>query len=391
MRQLLELTIDALAAGGDGVGRAPDGRVVFVPFTAPGDRVRVRVTRARSRFARARVETLLAPGPRRVEPQCEAFGVCGGCRWQHLDYSLQVEAKARILSDALERLGGLEIPTSVSITPSPAAYGYRIRSRLQVRGGRVGYRRARSHALCAVTRCPVLAPPLDAKLAEIAARPPRQDGEWELALGSGRVRASDLTKRGQPGRSTWLAAAGERVGVSPGVFTQGNGLLLEPLAGAVLEAAGTGDLALEVFAGAGFFTLALARRFGGVVAIESDPTAAADLRSNLRDAGIDRVQVRCARLEAEIAAAGLRGLRPDAVVLDPPRSGLPPGAAEFLAGLGAPRVVYLSCDPATLARDLAAWVGSGYRLERIEGFDLFPQTPHLEVLAVLERADLSSA
>lgn len=372
------------------MGRAPDGRVVFVPFTAPGDRVRVRVTEVRSRFVRARVEALLAPGPRRVDPVCAVFGSCGGCCWQHVEYEAQVEAKAQILTDALVRLGGLAIPDPVFVTPSPAAYGYRIRSRLLVRGGRVGYRRARSHALCAVTRCPVLAPALDAKLAELAARPPPEDGEWELALAAGRVRASNLAKRRPPRRSTWLAAAGERIGVSPGVFTQSNGFLLEALAGAVLAAAGDGDLALEVFAGAGFLTLALARRFDRVVAIESDATAAADLRSNLRDARIEHVQVRGARLEAEIAAGGLNGVRPEALVLDPPRTGLPPGAAEFLSGLAAARVVYLSCDPATLARDLAAWVERGYRLGRVEGFDLFPQTPHLEVLAVLERADLQA-
>jgi 23S rRNA (uracil1939-C5)-methyltransferase len=388
----LELTIDSLAAGGDGVGRAADGRVVFVPFTAPGDRVCVRVTRAHSRFARARVESLRVPGPRRSDPPCAAFGECGGCTWQHLEYAAQVEAKRQILRDALRRLGHLEIPGPVPITPSPSAYGYRIRARVLVRGGRVGYRRARSHAPCAVTRCPVLAPALEAKLTELAARPPSADGEWELFLGTGGVRAWEVSKRPKrrrPGPRALLAVAGERIGVSPGVFTQANGLLLEPLAGAVLEAAGAGTLALEVFAGAGFLTLALARRFDRVVAIESDPAAAADLASNLRHARIDRVQVRRARLEAEIAGGALDGLRPEALVLDPPRTGLPAGAAAFLAGLRAPRVVYLSCDPATLARDLAEWVDRGYRLARVEGFDLFPQTPHLEVLAGLERAEPS--
>src|SRR5690606_28138875 len=122
---VVELTIEALAAGGDGVGRAPDGRVVFVPFAAPGDRLRVRLVEARARFARGAIEALLAPGPARVAPPCPVFGVCGGCAWQHVDYPAQVEAKRAIVRDALARLGGLEALPPLAFTPSPAPYGYR--------------------------------------------------------------------------------------------------------------------------------------------------------------------------------------------------------------------------------------------------------------------------
>lgn len=392
--ETLELTIDSLAAGGDGVGRARDGRVVFVPFTAPGDRVRVRVTQAHPRFARAKVETLLDPSPHRTEPVCAVFGSCGGCSWQHVRYDAQVEAKAEILTDALTRLGGLELPAPVTVTPSPVPYAYRIRSRVQVQRGRVGYRRARSHRVCAITRCPILAPALDAKLGELATAAstdrdgdPERDGgrEWELALGSDGATATELGTPSRPARSTWLSVGGERIGVSVGVFIQTNGPLLEPLVGAVLVAAGSGRLALEVFAGAGFLTLGLARSFQRLIAIEASPRAASDLRANLQDAGAADVEVRCASLESQIAARALSGLRPEVIVLDPPRSGLPPGSGEDLADLEPRRIVYLSCDPATLARDLAVWVRRGYRVLKVEGFDLFPQTPHLEALAVLER------
>lgn len=380
----VELSIEALAAGGEGVGRGPDGRVVFVPFTAPGDRVRVRIERERKRWSRGRVERLLEAGDSREEPACAVFGSCGGCAWQHLAYSAQVAAKARILEDALARIGGLECPGPVSVRPSPSPYGYRARTRVLVQGGRVGYRRRRSHALCVTARCPVLVPSLQSELRELAASSPGEDGEWELAAGEGAARAVALDGRREAERVE-LSVAGERIGVSPGVFAQSNALLLDPLAGAVHEAAGRGRCALELFAGAGFLTLGLARRFERVVALESSVPALRDLRWNLRRAGLWNAEVLGSRVEAALAADELAALRPDAVVLDPPRSGLPADCAGPLAGLGAERIAYLACDPATLARDLALLVREGYRLRRVEGFDLFPQTPHVEALALLER------
>jgi len=379
----VELRIDELAAGGDGVGRGPDGRVFFVPFTAPGDRVRVQVTQSRARFVRARVESLLEPGPQRADPVCPVFGSCGGCAWQHLTYAAQLAAKARILEDALRRIGRLAPPGPIAIAPSPSAYGYRSRTRVLVEAGRVGYRRRRSHVLCATTRCPVLLPALDEKLHELAQRPPRQDGEWELAWGDGQARAASLAAPGRERVS--LEVAGERIGVSPGVFAQSNALLLPRLAARLLACAGTGGSALELYAGAGCFTLPLARRFERLVALEADPDAVRDLHANLRDAGIAHVDVLGETLERALERDALAPLAPEALVLDPPRAGLPEGAVEALARLAPARIVYLSCDPATLARDLALWLARGWALRSIEGFDLFPQTPHIEALALLER------
>jgi 23S rRNA (uracil1939-C5)-methyltransferase len=373
------LRVDALAAGGDGVGRAPDGRAVFVPFSCPGDLARVRVTAARRAWARARIVDLLEPGPERVEPRCAVFGSCGGCAWQHLSYAAQLDAKAAILGDALRRIGGLEWGEPVPITPSPSPYAYRGRTRLRVQRGRVGYRRRRSHQLCVVSTCPVLHPALDARLGELAADPPRRDGEWEIALGTGAVRASVLD--GRPGERVFLEVARERLGTSPGVFAQSNALLLDALVGRVGAVAGDGSLLLELFAGAALFTLSLSKRFERVVALEGSPAAARDLRVNLQAAGREGVEVLERRLEA--AGPELERLHPDLVLLDPPRTGLERDALEMLADLGAPRIAYLSCDPATLARDLARFGSRGYRLRQVEGFDLFPQTPHLEALALL--------
>ncbi len=383
--ELLELTIDELAAGGDGVGRAADGRVVFVPFTAPGDRVRVRVERAHARFLNAKVDALITASPHRSDPVCAVFGSCGGCAWQHVDYAAQLDAKAKIVRDAFERIAGTAAPAKLQITPSPAEYGYRSRARVFVQGGRVGFRRPRSHALCETERCPILAPPLQDELARLARAEAPSDGEWELVAGDDSSRAFEVG-----------AKAGDRVGwrlgddryeVSAGVFAQSNAGLFEPLASAVVSAAGQGALVCDFFAGAGFFTLGLARRFEQVLALESNRAAARDLEHNLAAAGLTNVRVSAERIEHALHDGSLDGERPDAIVLDPPRTGLPPDSSDALAQLGPERIVYLACDPATQARDVGYLVGSGYRLTRLEAFDLFPQTPHVESLAVLELTD----
>lgn len=377
----IEVAIESLAAGGEGVAHDSNGRVVFVPLAAPGDRARVTVTEAHTRFARGEIDQVLAPGPARVAPPCPVFGVCGGCAWQHVDYAAQVEAKRVILRDALARIGG--VAPRIEFVASPQPYGYRSRARVLAAGGQVGFRKRRSHDVCAITSCPLLAPPLDAALAQLASRAP-EDGEWELALGSdGAVRVARLGGRAKPDERVVLRAAGEEIAVSSGVFAQANALLLDALAQTVLDAAGQGGELLELFAGAGFFTRGLARRFERVVAVESDAAAAIDLAHNCQPLG----NVRVVESRAETALADPRALRlaPDAVVLDPPRGGIGTRAAEQLARLGAQRIVYASCDPATLARDLGVLARKRWSLARVVGFDLFPQTPHVEAVAVLER------
>ena len=385
----IELRIDSLAAGGDGVGRADDGRVVFVPFTAPGDRVRVEIRSERARFAHGRVVALLEPGPGRTDPVCPVFGSCGGCAWQHIEYESQLAAKAQILSDALARLGGVGLSDPIHVTPSPAPYHYRGRTRVGVMRGRVGFRKRRSHALCGIRTCPVLVPAVDLELSVLAERVEAAkggdlDGEWELSAGADGARAVPLSDAGDA--HVELAVGGDRIRVSPGVFAQSNALLQNDLAAAVHREAGVGALAVELFAGAGFFTLGLARGFEHVVAVESNPAAARDLAENVRAAGLENVDVRCERVESLCASGGWCHGEPDVLVVDPPRTGLPTGSVEVLAqgAIHPLRIVYVSCDPATLARDLDLFGGFGYRTVRVEGFDLFPQTPHVEALAVLE-------
>jgi 23S rRNA (uracil1939-C5)-methyltransferase len=379
---LVELRIDALAAGGDGVGRTEDGRVVFVPLTAPGDRVLARITSLHPRHARAELERVIEPGASRVAPRCAVFGECGGCAWQHVDYAVQCEAKRAIVENALVRVGKLALPGPVAMTPSPVAYAYRARARVAVEAGRVGYRRRRSRELCAVRTCPILTAPADAKLRALADAPPTRDAEWEIAAGTQWARASQV---GAEAPAIEIAAGGDALRVSAGVFFQGNPALHGALAAAMARAAGRGALALELYAGCGFFTLGLARAFERVIAVEADEASVADLRHNLGRAGAAGVGVVPARVEAALAGEALRAIRPDTIALDPPRTGLPRGAAARLIELAPERIAYLSCDPATLARDLAALAAGGYALEAVEAFDLFPHTPHVEALASLIR------
>jgi len=391
--------IGSLAAGGDGVGHLEDGRVVFVPLSAPGDLVRVRIVEESRRYVRGEIDEVVEPGASRVEPFCQHFGDCGGCSWQHLDYAAQRIAKAGILRDALRRIGGCDLGAEgIEVTASPSPYGYRGRTRVLEMEGRLGYRARGSHRLCVVESCPVLWEPVASELGRLAreraaARDRADSGsvlEWEICAGSdGRVRSSrlgpDSLRRtsGQGGPRISIEVAGEALQLSPGTFSQANVLLLDRLVTSVGEAVGEGHLLVELFAGAGMFTLPLARRFEQVVAVEGSPGAAEDLRANLGTANLHGVEVHEAPVETWLAADS--SARPDAVLLDPPRSGLPPGAAEGLVRLEAARIAYLSCDPATLARDVALLRAGGYGLTAVEGFDLFPQTPHVEALVRLER------
>ena len=280
MEEHVEVRIDALAAGGDGVGRDASGRVVFVPMTAPGDRVQVRLSERKERFARGRVETLLEPGPGRTTPRCSAFGRCGGCDWQHLSYPVQCRAKEAIARDALTRIGGLAAPP-LRWFASPRIYGYRERARIAVTGKQVGFREGRSHKIAPVDQCPVLLPALDTALQDLVAAPPGDDADggdagtaadWELAVD--REGAALATPLAGERAERELCIGDEVLTVSTGAFTQANPFLIEAWSRYICDAAGVGHRVLELFAGVGTLSLPLARRASSLVAARSSGGAA---------------------------------------------------------------------------------------------------------------------
>lgn len=382
--ETVEVEIESLAAGGDGVGRDAKGRVVFVPDTAPGDRILAIVREARARYARAECVDLLHAGPGRVEASCAVAKHCGGCAWQHLAYPVQEAAKQGIVRDALLRVGRFDASSLPILEwiPSPP-FGYRGRARVLSGAGGVGYRRKASHELCAIRACPVLHTDLEPALASIAAPSSGAPEEWELLLTAGGASAQP---QGAAGPAREIVCGDTRFRVSRGVFVQGNTLLLPSFVELVRQIAGHGLRVLELFAGAGFLSVALARVAAHFAAVESHRAACDDLRFNLARENLPG-EVWCERVDAKTLRRALARARPDLVVLDPPRAGLGIKSARVLAEApDAPaQILYIACDPATWARDLRVFSERGYSLRRLVALDFFPQTAHVETLAWLAR------
>jgi 23S rRNA (uracil1939-C5)-methyltransferase len=445
----LLLTIEKMIYGGDGLARlplgAPDsktqgrGKAVFIPFVLAGEKVEAGTTEQKPGFARAKVDSVVEPSPHRVLPGCQYFSRCGGCHYQHVSYEQQLEIKKEILRESLRRIAKLDFPFDVQVHASPP-WNYRNRSRLQVQVSpafAVGYFKLGSHELLAVEECPISSSLINRGIAALwqsgrAGKVPAgvreveffansDDTELLLDVGCCRearraaVRAWAEDQRGTMPEIAGVVAfresnPGDRkaaaqeilveVGagyltyqtaraayrVSAGSFFQTNRHLTDELVRIVTEGR-SGDLALDLYAGAGLFSTALARDFRHIVSVESSQTSSADLTYNLP------TNAKAVGATAEQYLAGAKrapvekgtGDKPDLVVVDPPRSGLGEGVARSLANLGASRITYVSCDPATLARDLLPLLAAGYRVEHVHLLDLFPQTYHLESVVHLSR------
>jgi 23S rRNA (uracil1939-C5)-methyltransferase len=390
--------------GGEVLAHAPDGRVVLLRGAAPGDVVEVRVTEARPRLLRAEVVRRIAAGAGAVEPFCPLVARCGGCPWQGIDPAVQIAALDEHVRRALGRAAGQGEPPRFLPPVSGAARGWRSTVRMRWEGGRLGFREAGSHALTDVPECPVVTPEVAALLAEVRADllpALRGAGTLRLTAAPGAASGTVALEPERPGDAPPDRVAAfvrtakhchgavmpgrafgdpvNRFGGVPhpaGSFVQahqpGNAFLVA----AVVEAAGPPGEVLELFAGSGNFTLALAAAGHRVTAVESDPAAVERLRTEAGRRGLGD------RVAAIHGDAGRPPARAPLIVLDPPRAGFRqlPAVAS-----GARRVVYVSCDPATLARDVTAMVQAGWRLEEARVFDLFPHTGHAEALAVLGR------
>ena len=349
-----------------------------MPYAAAGDLARVRVSKVGRRICEGTIEALLEPSPDRREPACPAFGACGGCQIQHLSRPAQLAAKVEAVRDCLRRIGGIAWPGEIGIEAGPEL-GWRSRTELHVdrATGEIGYRRARSHDLVRIDDCPILVPPLRDEVRRIAAvAGGAASGDARIALA-----ASDDGRivRGE-------ARARQRVlGVDHSFradsFWQGNRTLIDALVRRAVDD-DRGRVAVDLYAGAGLFALQLARRFETVLAVEAEAASAALLRENARGNGILNVQVAESDVGGWLREVGALE-RPDLVLLDPPRAGAGPAAIAGIAAMEPARITYVSCDPATLARDLRDLASRGYELESIGALDLFPQSYHVEVVARL--------
>jgi 23S rRNA (uracil1939-C5)-methyltransferase len=367
------LAIDDLAPTGEGIGRL-EGMVVFVPHTLPGEVAQVEVVERKRSFLRARLLRVLTPSPARMTPPCKYFGRCGGCEWQHMAYAGQVAAKTAAVQTQIARVGGLDATVVRPCIPSPAAYGYRNSARLARRpDGRPAYRAAASNDLIAVDDCPILEPALNAQLAQAAAQGLPTAGEWAVRVPSP-IRVGDFAYE-----------------AGPDAFFQVNTAIAARLVEEVLAAFDPAptDAALDLYCGVGLFTLPLALRCAQVTGVEMNAAAARDARRNLaanRYRLVNKtLRILSASVHAALAQPAIRDARWDGVVVDPPRAGLDIKTRTQLLKLGAPKLVYVSCDPATLARDLQALTAAGYTLDFVQPLDMFPQTHHVESVALLRR------
>ena len=440
------LTIEKLIYGGDGLARLPPddrgrGKAVFIPFVLAGEKIEARLTEEKAGFARARAEAVIEASPHRVQPRCPYFARCGGCHYQHASYEHQLEIKTDILRENFRRIAKLELQSEIEVHPSPPG-NYRNRSRLQIRTQpefAAGYFKLGGHEVLPVEQCPISSPLINRGIAALwqisrARRTPEGLREAEFFANADDtqllVELACAPEAPESSLKTWAeglrtvlpeivgivafraakpretsAGAAERLfgtdyltyqtqgfayRVSAGSFFQTNRNLTDELVNIVTQEA-SGDLALDLYAGVGLFSTALTRNFRRVISVEPSHRALPDLQYNLPPNG-EAVKATTERYLSQHSDKGQDAGRivsgkqkPDLVVVDPPRRGLGESLARSLADVAAARLIYVSCDPATLARDLVPLFAAGYRVEQTHVIDLFPQTYHLESIVKLVR------
>ena len=420
--QLVE--IEKPVYGGDFLSRV-DGKAVFVPLVLPGEQVRVRTVEEKHSYAMGEAEEIVIAAPERTAPPCPHFASCGGCQYQHATYSAQLRFKEAILRETLER-GGVQVPEQIEVLAGEP-WGYRNRIRLAFdREGNPGYRGRRSHAIVPITECPIAAPVLVQtalavadvfKRLDAASRPAElslfSDATGKAAIASvftagapraplakhyvalleqiSVLRGVELVEQRRAGLPRTIAQQGAEAllyrvtgcdyRVDHGAFFQVNRYLIDPLVERVI-AGRSGTLAWDLFAGVGLFARKLTGGFEQVVAVESAPDATPALTHNLSGTAGTPV----AASTFDFLRKNRSAERPDFVIVDPPRAGLGAETTALLAATAAPAVTYVSCDPATLARDLRGLLAAGYEIERVTLVDLFPQTFHQESVVDLKPA-----
>jgi 23S rRNA (uracil1939-C5)-methyltransferase len=417
-----EIKLEKFTYGGDAMGRLPDpltgtgGRAVFVPFGIPGELVRVRMVEEKRGFARAELLEVLEASPQRISPKCRHFGVCGGCHYQHLPYQAQLAAKTEVLRDQLQRIGKIEEPPVSPMVACPSPWNYRNHVGFQLtHAGKLGYvgsgsagndRSSPVQAVIPITECHLLDQPLDALWPglEFEANMPIErvsirsgvNGDLMLVLESGEFEVPEMEL--EAGISVVHLSAGDALvmagedhlimqvlerpfHVSAGSFFQVNSGMAEKMVAHLLQVlpSPTGTI-LDVYCGVGLFSAFLAPGCKRLIGIEVSPSACDDFLLNLDE--FDHVELY--ESTAELAISHLEG-PVDVLLVDPPRAGLDKHVLDGILKLQPPTVVYISCDPATLARDAARLISGGYQLVDVTPFDMFPQTYHIESIALFKQ------
>jgi len=367
----LTLTIHDIAFGGEGVGRTDDF-VVFVPFVIVGETVEAEITEVKKNFARAKLLRVITPSPERVEPPCQYFTRCGGCQYQHMDYATQLQMKQKQIADLFERVGKISRDVVAPVLPCPSPYGYR--NRIMIRSQwngpakklEIGFIRSDRPFVEDIEECKIAEPALNEQITHVRAHPPHKGG-------------IKVVLRVQP----------ENWEVPPDSFFQNNFFLLPKLVETVrefLQASGAKHL-VDLYCGVGFFGIEAAGTVESFVGVEYDKLAIAAARKNAASRNIQNGEFIAAKVEEALPEL-LKKFSPEktAVILDPPRKGCWPETLELLRQTRPAQVIYVSCHPATMARDLnILCTDSVFELVRVQPLDMFPQTQHVECVADLRR------
>ncbi len=392
MTEIIDLELTAMTHGGRALGRH-DGRPFFVPSGIPGERVLARVTQDKRSYAFAEIVDVIREAPERTAPRCFHFGVCGGCHWQHIDYAAQLRFKRDVVVEQMARIGGLRDAVVHPTIASPDPWLYRSHATFHVASaGRLGFVGSDDRTVIPLDECHIIRPELGEWLDSLRSEHFKRGERVRLQIGSGgeRLIARSGGRNGEPDDEASIASA-ERVHyavkerqfqVTGGSFFQVNLPQAETLVDLVLDrlALSGGERVLDLYSGVGLFTAFLAERAGQVTAVEIYAPAVRDAEINL--AGFANVDLRVGTIEAALPPGQV-----DAAVIDPPRAGMKPQALVALVERAPGKIVYVSCDPATLARDARRLVESGYRLIDVQPVDMFPQTYHVESVAAFEKAD----
>ncbi len=383
--ETFEVEIQKIIPGGYGLGFA-ENRTVFVSLAAPGDRLKVRVREKKGKVIFAEIVEILEPSPQRAKPECPYFGVCGGCDFQHLSYAAQLEAKSDIVKDCLTRIGKINYEGEIPIIGSPRDYGYRSRAQwhLDTRRKKMGYFKRHSHEIVDAEVCPILVPELEEKLQNFRANLNYEEFwaqtiEIETASATGQlsVYSPEII---EPTADIRFEFGGEKYFYNAESFFQGNQFLIPQLLETALGGAVAGEIALDLFCGVGLFTLPLARKFSKVYGVEGNSKAIDFARRNAENARLSNVEFFDESVGEWLSEQHFEHL--DFILLDPPRAGAENETIEKILEFRPREISYVSCDPATLARDLRK-LTEGYEIEKIVGLDLFPQTHHVETVVRL--------
>lgn len=402
---IYEITLDSHAFGGEVFGRLPDGKAVFVPYSIPGEKVRIRLVEDKRGYAKAECLEVLSPSSQRVSARCKHFGVCGGCHYQHMSYQAQIKAKAAIVKDQLERIGRISNPKVLETVPCPDPWHYRNHVQFHLmEEGNLGFMASHSKTTIAIEECHLPQPAINELWLHLDLEPipglqrvglrEGSDGELMLILESSDPYPPEFSvdfplsaMHLGPDGPVLLAGSDflqmtileRNFRVSGESFFQVNTLMAEKMVSHLLEqlTLTSRSRVLDVYCGVGLFSAFLAEKAGRVTGIESAPEACYDFEINLDE--FDNVELYEA--PAEVVLPNL-DIDADIVVVDPPRTGLEPAVTDAILSLAPETLVYISCDPATLARDARRLAEGGYNLIQVTPFDLFPQTYHIETISL---------